>query len=139
MSCQLTKQPISSMCRPLCSPRLTPYPNNFASRSTRASISRGVTIIEPSRFVSVLFVCLGVFLGGCGAYDFLFDQFGAGISVPLIGFGATVANGVKEAVDNEGLLGILKGPFTAASAGCSASLIFGYIICLIFKGRHKRS
>lgn len=106
--------------------------------SVVAQILIDLTKLTPARIL-VLFVCVGVLLGGTGIYDFFFDFSGAGISVPLIGFGATVADGVKEAVDKEGLLGILKGPFTAAAAGCSASLVFGYLICLIFKGKPKRS
>ena len=96
------------------------------------------TKLTPARIL-VLFVSTGVFLGGIGVYDFLFEFSGAGASVPLLGFGATVATGVKEAVDKEGLIGILKGPFTAAAAGCSASLVFGYIVCLLFKGKPKRT
>ena len=97
-----------------------------------------LTRLTPARIL-VLFVCLGVFLGGVGIYDPLFDFAGAGISVPLIGFGANIADGVREAVDKEGFIGIFKGPLTAASAGCAAALVFGYISCLIFKGRPKRS
>ena len=96
------------------------------------------TKLTPARIL-VLFVSAGVFLGGVGVYDFLFEFAGAGASVPLLGFGATVATGVKEAVNKEGLMGILKGPFTAAAAGCSASLVFGYIVCLLFKGKPKRT
>ncbi len=106
--------------------------------SVIAQILIDLTKLTPARIL-VLFVSFGVLLGGTGIYDFLFNVSGAGVSVPLIGFGATVADGVREAVDKDGLLGILKGPFTAAAAGCSASLVFGYIICLIFKGRPKRS
>lgn len=97
-----------------------------------------LTKLTPARIL-VLFVCLGVFLGAVGIYSFIFDFAGAGISVPLIGFGANIADGVKEAIDKEGFIGIFKGPFTAAAAGCSAALVFGYITCLIFKGKPKRS
>ena len=97
-----------------------------------------LTNLTPARIL-VLYVCLGVFLGGIGIYDKIFSFAGAGISVPLIGFGGTVAKGVMESVDEKGLLGILTGPFSAASVGCSAALIFGYLICLIFKGKPKRS
>ena len=96
------------------------------------------TNLTPARIL-VLYVCSGVFLGALGLYDKIFDFCGAGISVPLIGFGGNIANGVFEAVDEKGLLGTLYGPFTAASIGCSAALIFGYLVCLIFKGKPKRS
>ena len=105
---------------------------------TIAQILIDKTKLTPARIL-VLFVCAGVFIGAIGLYDIIFEFAGAGISVPLIGFGATVADGVRQAVDKEGLLGILKGPFTAAAAGCSASLVFGYLICLLFKGKPKKS
>ena len=106
--------------------------------SVCAQILIDLTKLTPARIL-VLMVCFGVFLGGTGIYDFLFELAGAGVSVPLIGFGANVAKGVAEAIDSEGLIGILKGPLSAAAAGCTAALVFGYIICLIFKGKPKRS
>lgn len=106
--------------------------------SVAAQLLIDLTRLTPARIL-VLFVSLGVFLGAVGLYSPIFDFAGAGISVPLIGFGGNIAEGVKDAIDKEGFIGILKGPFTAASAGCSAALVFGYIICLIFKGKPKRS
>lgn len=106
--------------------------------SAAAQILIDLTKLTPARIL-VLYVCIGVFLGSVGIYSALFDFAGAGISVPLIGFGANVAEGVKDAIDNDGFIGIFKGPFTAASAGCSAALVFGYVTCLIFKGKPKRS
>ena len=97
-----------------------------------------LTKLTPARIL-VLYVCLGVFIGGLGLYEPLFELAGAGVSVPLIGFGANISKGVTEAVDEYGLLGILKGPFTAASVGCSAALIFGYLVTLIFKSKPKRT
>ena len=97
-----------------------------------------LTKLTPARIL-VLYVTFGVFLGAVGIYDIIFDFAGAGISVPLIGFGGTVANGVIEAVEKDGLIGVLTGPFTASAAGCSAALIFGYLCALIFKGKPKRS
>ena len=103
-----------------------------------AQILIDLTKLTPARIL-VLYVTFGVFLGGTRLYDIIFDFAGAGISVPLIGFGGTVAKGVIEAVDKDGFIGILTGPFTAAAAGCSAALIFGYLCALIFKGKPKRS
>ena len=97
-----------------------------------------LTKLTPARIL-VLYVCFGVFIGGVGLYQPLFDLAGAGVSVPLIGFGANIAKGVMEAVDEYGALGILKGPFTAASIGCSAALIFGYLVTLLFKSKPKRT
>ena len=103
-----------------------------------AQILIDLTKLTPARIL-VLYVCLGVLLGGIGLYEPIFDFSGAGISVPLVGFGGTVANGVKEAIDKDGALGILTGPFTASAAGCSAALVFGYLTALIFKGKPKRA
>ena len=97
-----------------------------------------LTRLTPARIL-VLYVSFGVFLGGVGLYEPLFNLFGAGISVPLVGFGGTVARGVKEAVDESGAIGILTGPFTASAAGCSAALVFGYLTALISKGKPKRA
>ena len=97
-----------------------------------------LTRLTPARIL-VLYVSLGVLLGGVGIYEPLFNLFGAGISVPLVGFGGTVAKGVKEAVKESGAIGILTGPFTASAAGCSAALVFGYLTALISKGKPKRA
>ncbi len=97
-----------------------------------------LTMLTPARIL-VIFVCAGVFLGGIGIYKPLFNFAGAGVSVPLLGFGGNIAKGVMEAVDKYGAIGILKGPFTAAAAGCSAALIFGYSVCLLFNGKPKRT
>ena len=96
------------------------------------------TSLTPARIL-VSLVCFGAFLGATGIYDPLFELFGAGVSVPLIGFGAAVVKGVREAVDSFGFIGIFKGPLAAASAGCVSALVFGYAACLIFKGKPKRS
>lgn len=89
--------------------------------------------------ILVFLVILGVFFGAVGIYDFIFDVAGAGIGVPLIGFGASVARGVRETIDKLGAIGILSGPFTAASAGLGAAFIFSFICSLIFHSKPKRS
>ena len=96
-----------------------------------------LTPLTPARIL-VATVCIGVFLGAVGIYDKLFELCGCGVSVPLIGFGGNIARGVREAIDKEGALGILKGSFTASAAGCTAALLFGYISALIFRGKPKR-
>ena len=106
--------------------------------SVAAQLLIDLTRLTPARIL-VFYVCLGVFLGGIGLYEPVFDFSGAGISVPIIGFGGTIARGVKEAVDESGALGILTGPFTASAAGCSAALVFGYITALLSKGKPKRT
>ena len=97
-----------------------------------------LTKLTPAR-IMVFRVVLGVILGGTGIYKFLFDFSGAGVSVPLLGFGAVIAKGVGEAVDKFGLLGILKGPLAAASAGCASALFLGFLSSLFFKGKPKRT
>ena len=94
------------------------------------------TKMMPGR-IMVLLVCLGVVLGFFNIYE-PFAKWGkAGASVPLTGFGNVLFKGVKKAVDEEGFIGIFKGGFTAASAGISAALVFGYIASLIFKPKAK--
>lgn len=96
-----------------------------------------LTRLTPAKIL-VLYVCLGVLLYGTGIYDYIFELFGRGASVPLIGFGANIGKGVKEAIENEGFLGILSGGLTAASAGISLSLLLGLLFSVIFKTRQRR-
>ena len=79
-----------------------------------------------------------ILLGALGLYAPLRDFAGCGASVPLIGFGGTVAIGVREAVNTHGLIGALEGGLTSASAGTSAALCFGYLAAIIFSGKPKR-
>ena len=102
-----------------------------------AQILIDLTSLTPARIL-VLYVTGGVILGATGLYDPLFSFAGCGASVPLVGFGANIARGVREAIDKEGALGILTGGFSAASAGCSAALIFGYLSALLFSGKPKK-
>lgn len=102
-----------------------------------AQILIDLTSLTPARIL-VLYVTGGVLLGATGLYYPLFSFAGCGASVPLVGFGANIARGVKEAIDREGALGILTGGFSAASAGCSAALIFGYLSALLFSGKPKK-
>ena len=96
-----------------------------------------LTKLTPARIL-VLYVSVGVLLYAVGAYQPMFDIFGAGVSVPLIGFGANIAKGVEEAVTNNGLIGALTGGLTSSAAGISAALIFGFIFSLLFKSKPKR-
>lgn len=94
------------------------------------------TKLTPARIL-VTYVVTGVILGGLGWYQPLVEKFGAGATVPLTGFGYLLAKGVKEAVKKDGLLGILTGGFTSASAGITAAIVFGFLIALIFKPKDK--
>mgnify|MGYP004504553893 CR=1 FL=1 len=95
------------------------------------------TKLMPGR-IMVMLVCLGVVLGAIGVYDPFSKWAGAGANVPLLGFGNTLWQGVKEAVEKNGLLGCFQGGFTAGAAGTSAALIFGYIASWIFEPKMKK-
>lgn len=94
------------------------------------------TKLTPARILVSYVVC-GVFLTGIGLYGPLVDFAGAGATVPLTGFGYCLANGVKEAVESDGFIGILTGGLTAAAGGITAAIVSGIIVSLIFKARDK--
>lgn len=94
------------------------------------------TALTPARIL-VTYVVSGVILGGIGAYQYVVDFGGAGATVPLTGFGFLLSQGVKKAVMKKGLLGALSGGITAASAGITASIFFGYLVALICKSKPK--
>lgn len=94
------------------------------------------TKLTPARIL-VLFVVLGVVLGGLGIYQPLVDWAGAGATVPLTGFGNMLAQGTKEAIGEQGWLGIITGPLTAGSAGITAAIISGLIVSFIAKPKSK--
>ena len=89
------------------------------------------TSFTPARIL-VSFVILGVFLGGIGVFKPLFELAGCGASVPLVGFGGNIAKGVKKAVDEVGIFGVIGGAFSAASIGCTVSLVTGFLASLFF-------
>lgn len=95
------------------------------------------TKLLPGR-IMVILVCLGVLLGALQIYQPFVEFAGAGASVPLMGFGNVLWKGVKEAVDQNGFLGIFMGGFKASAVGISAALIFGYIASLIFQPKMKK-
>lgn len=95
------------------------------------------TKLTPARIL-VIYVCAGVVLTAVGAYKPLVDLAGGGATTPLTGFGYTIATGVREAVDEKGLLGALTGGISATSAGICAAIIFGFLASLIFTGKPKK-
>lgn len=95
------------------------------------------TKMLPGR-IMVLLVCLGAVLGAFGWYQSFVEFAGAGASVPLLGFGNVLMKGVKEAVDQEGFMGLFSGGFKAGAVGTSAALIFGYLASLIFSPKMKK-
>ena len=88
--------------------------------------------------IMVLLVCLGAVLGALQIYQPFMEFAGAGASVPLLGFGNTLWKGVKEAVDENGFIGIFMGGFKASAVGISAALIFSYIASIIFQPKMKK-
>lgn len=88
--------------------------------------------------ILVGYVTAGVILGALGLYKPLIDFAGAGATVPLLGFGYTLAHGAMEAVKSDGILGAFTGGVTAAAAGIAAAVFFGYLAALIFKPKMKK-
>ena len=83
------------------------------------------------------YVVSGVILSAFGLYEYIVQCGSAGATVPLTGFGYTLTRGVKEAIDNEGIIGILNGGIKATSAGISAALFFSLIWTILFKSKQK--
>ena len=94
------------------------------------------TKLTPARIL-VTYVVAGVILTAIGVYEPLVKFAGAGATVPLTGFGYSLATGVKEAIAEYGIIGALCGGLTATAAGITASVFFGYIMALIFKPGDK--
>ena len=105
--------------------------------SVIAQLLIDLTRLTPARIL-VSYVCLGVLLYALGAYEPLFEIFGCGVSTPLIGFGAAIGKGVKEAVGEKGLLGAFSGGLSATAAGITVALFSGLVLSLFTKGKSKR-
>ena len=87
--------------------------------------------------ILVTFLLLGVLLEAVGLFDPIKEYAGAGITIPITGFGSTLAKGAIKGVKEEGLIGALTGGMRAAAAGLSSAIISGFLISLIFKARTK--
>lgn len=94
------------------------------------------TKLTPARIL-VSYVVIGVILGAIGIYEPLVDFAGAGATVPLTGFGYNLAKGVKEAVTQDGFIGILTGGLKSAAGGITAAITAGLLASLIFKPKDK--
>ena len=94
------------------------------------------TKLTPARIL-VTYVVAGVVLGALGIYDYVVDLAGAGATVPIVGFGYLLSTGVKEAVASQGVLGVFIGGVKAAAGGITASVVFGYLMALLFKSGDK--
>ena len=95
------------------------------------------TKLTPARILS-LYVVAGVFLSAIGIYGPLPEWAGAGASVPLTGFGHSLAEGVRKAVAEDGLLGALTGGLSATAGGIAAALCFALLFALLFRPKEKR-
>lgn len=96
-----------------------------------------LTRLTPAKIL-VSFVIIGVFLGGIGIYEPLVEWAGAGATLPLVGFGYNLAKGTKEALGEDGLLGVLSGPLSSASVGIMAAIICGLVVSLFAKSKDKK-
>ena len=94
------------------------------------------TKLTPARIL-VSYVVIGVILGGLGLYEPLVEFAGAGATVPLTGFGNTLAKGVRKAIEEDGFLGIFTGGLGSAAGGITAAVVAGLVASLIFKPKDK--
>lgn len=95
------------------------------------------TQLTPARILTG-YVVSGVLLGAVGIYQPIADWGGAGATVPLTGFGFSLAKGVKKAVEEQGWLGVFTGGLTATAGGIAAAVIFGALMALLFRPGDKR-
>jgi len=95
------------------------------------------TMLTPARILTG-YVVAGVLLQAVGVYQAVVDWGGAGATVPLLGFGYSLAKGVAKAVGEKGALGVLTGGLSATAGGIAAAVIFGLIAALLVKPGYKR-
>lgn len=95
------------------------------------------TKLTPARILTG-YVVTGVFLTAIGVYGPIVEWGGAGATVPLLGFGYSLANGVRKAVVEKGWLGVLTGGLTATAGGIAAAVVFGVLMALLFRPGDKR-
>ena len=96
-----------------------------------------LTKLTPARILTG-YVVAGVILQAVGVYQSLVDWAGAGATVPLTGFGYSLAKGVAKAVGEQGLLGVITGGLTATAGGIAAAVVFGLLMALLCKPKEKR-
>lgn len=94
------------------------------------------TKLTPARIL-VSYVAAGVFLGAIGLYKPIAEFAGAGATVPLTGFGYSLSKGVKEAVSQDGFIGILTGGLKATAGGITAAITAGLLMSVLFKAKDK--
>ena len=96
-----------------------------------------LTKLTPARILTG-YVVAGVILQAVGLYQPLVDWAGAGATVPLTGFGYSLAKGVAKAVGKQGLLGVITGGLTATAGGIAAAVVFGLLMAVLCKPKEKR-
>ena len=97
-----------------------------------------ITTNITSARILVAFEMLGVFLQAIGVFDYISDFAKAGINVPIIGFGASLAKGVIGAVKTNGLIGVFTGGLSTVAGGIAAAIFFAFVFALIFKSHTKK-
>lgn len=102
-----------------------------------AQILMEKTKLMPGR-IMVILVCTGAIFGALQIYEPFLEWAGSGASVPLTGFGYNLWKGIKEAVDQDGFIGLFRGGFKMAAVGTSAALIFSYLASLVFQPKMSK-
>ena len=118
---------------------LLPYLKCFLAGGLLCAIGQLLidkTGLTPARILTA-YVVAGVFFGAVGLYEPFAEWAGAGATVPLTGFGNTLAKGMRKAVAEQGWLGVFTGGFTASAGGICAALVFGFLAAALFRSREK--
>ncbi|MBQ7653022.1 MAG: SpoVA/SpoVAEb family sporulation membrane protein [Clostridia bacterium] len=101
----------------------------------------GQLLINTTKMTSsrilVIFLLLGAFLEAIGVFKYIENFAGAGITVPITGFGATLVRGALKGLSEKGLIGVLYGGIEAGAAGLGSAILFGFLMSVIFKARTK--
>ncbi len=101
-----------------------------------AQLLQDLTALTPAKILVGAVTC-GILLGALGLFSPLRELFGCGVTLPLVGFGANVAEGVRDAVKERGLLGAFGGAFSAAATGLSSALFFAMVFSLFLRSRPR--
>lgn len=95
-----------------------------------------LTKLTPAKIL-VMFVCIGVILGGLGVYDKLVDFAGAGATIPLTGFGNALANGVRDGIRQNGFIGVVTGALSACAGGVTVAILCGLVVAFVTNSKDK--
>lgn len=95
-----------------------------------------LTKLTPAKIL-VMFVCAGVVLGGLGLYDKLIDFADAGATLPLVGFGSSLAKGVRDGIRENGFMGLITGPLSACAGGVTIAILSALVVAFVTKPKDK--